>query len=164
MVWDLNVMTGGLSYRYSHSYRINDPKAWTGGADIPAGTIEVKTILPDFQPPNATWPKSWTYVMIADKSSGHRPVSVEAMWKTKGYIDTIPAKFEDFTVLTDSAKTPICAFVDKAVFAHPVNQSRAYLKAARNRGQRMAAEFAVPKGLEGETKGLEPVVLNRGDG
>jgi len=141
-----------------HTVFAFDPNVWSGGSDIPKGTIEVRKILPDFQPPNASWPKSWTYVMIADKG-----LTVEAMWKTKGYIDTIPAKFEDFTVLTDSAKTPICTFVDRAVFEHPVNKSRAYLKAARNRGQKMAADFTVPKGLEGETKGLAPVVLNKGE-
>ena len=135
-----------------------DPNVWSGGKDVPRGTVDATVILAGFRPPNATWPRRWTYVMIADAA-----LTVERLWKTKGYIDTIPAKFEDFTLLTDAKESPLCAFVDKAVFDHPVNQSRAYLKAARNRGQKHASEFGIPKTLEGETKGLEPVMLEQGE-
>jgi len=141
-----------------HNIYAFDPVLWQGGDSAPAGTVDARRAIHDFQPPNTSWPESWTYVMIADDA----PTPAD-IWNTAGYIDTISAKFEDFTMLSDPDETPLCAFVDRAVFAHPVNLSRPYLDAARDRGQRMAAEFAVPAGLEGETDGLEPVVLRQGE-
>jgi len=89
--------------------------------------------------------------------------TAESLWVERGYIDMIPAKFEDFTMMSDPTRSLLCAFVDARVFDHPVNASRAYLKAARDRGQKLASSFKVPDGLDGETAGLVPVVLNRGE-
>jgi hypothetical protein len=141
-----------------HNVYAFDPEVWGGGAAVPDGTLEARSVLNDFQPPNETWPDSWTYVMVSDPALTH-----EDMWQTRGYIDTVPAKFEDFTMLSDPEVSPLCAFVDEKVFEHPVNQARSYLKGARDRGQRQASAFGVPKGLEGETRGLVPVVLKQGE-
>lgn len=141
-----------------HNVFAFDPEVWSGGRHVPPGTIEAKGVLNDFAPPNETWPRAWTYVMVEDAKR-----SAESLWAERGYIDMIPAKFEDFTMMSDPRKSLLCAFVDARVFDHPVNASRAYLKAARDRGQRLASSFAVPKGLEGEAAGLVPVLLNRGE-
>lgn len=137
---------------------IFDNQIYSGGNDVPAGTIDAKKVLNGFEPPNVTWNSDWTYVMIEDTS-----LAVMSLWKEKGYIDMIPAKFEDFTMLSDHTKSKICTFISPKAFEHPVNKSRPYLKAARDRGQKIADEFIVPKALEGETSGLVPVVLNRGE-
>jgi hypothetical protein len=135
-----------------------DPLVYPGGEDVPAGTIDAQKILAGFEPPNQTWNKSWTYVMIQDPSR-----SFESLWAEKGYIDMIPAKFEDFTMLTDSSKSKLCIFIDAKAFEHPVNKSREYLKAARARGQKHAAEFHIPDAISDEFDGLVPVMLNRGE-
>jgi hypothetical protein len=135
-----------------------DPQVYPGGENVPAGTADARKILAGFEPPNETWDKSWTYVMIQDPSR-----SFESLWAEKGYIDMIPAKFEDFTMLTDSSKSKLCIFIDAKAFEHPVNKSRGYLKAARARGQKHASEFPIPDALSGEFDCLVPVMLNRGE-
>lgn len=135
-----------------------DPQVYAGGTAVPLGTIDAKKVLSGFESPNATWDSNWTYVMIEDPSR-----SFESLWKEQGYIDMIPAKFEDFTMVSDHTKSKACTFIDPKAFEHSVNKSRSYLKAARDRGQKMADEFTVPKGIEGETTGLIPVVLNKGE-
>jgi hypothetical protein len=75
----------------------------------------------------------------------------------------IPAKFEDFTMVSDHTKSKVCTFIDPKAFSHPVNKSRTYLKAARKRGEKMAGDFTIPKQLKGETDGLVPVMLNQGE-
>jgi hypothetical protein len=135
-----------------------DPQVYAGGAAVPSGTIDAKKVLAGFEPPNTTWAAHWTYVMIEDPRR-----TVASLWQEKGYIDMIPAKFEDFTMVSDHAKSKVCTFIDPKAFEHPVNASRPYLKAARARGQQLADTFTIPKGLEGETKGLVPVVLQQGE-
>jgi hypothetical protein len=135
-----------------------DPQVYPGGKDVPAGTADAKKILAGFEPPNKTWNKNWTYVMIQDPAR-----SFESLWTEKGYIDTIAAKFEDFTMLTDSSKSRLCIFIDAKAFEHPVNRSREYLKAARTRGQKHASEFHAPNVISDEFDGLAPVMLNRGE-
>lgn len=135
-----------------------DPQVYSGGSDVPAGTIDAQEILVGFEPPNETWNPSWTYVMVQDPAR-----TFESLWQEKGYIDMIPAKFEDFTMLTDPARSKLCTFIDPKSFDHPVNKSRPYLKAARERGEKMAPEFTIPATMEGETEGLVPVVLNKGE-
>ena len=135
-----------------------DPQVYAGGTAVPSGTIDAKKVLSGFEPPNATWDNNWTYVMIEDPNC-----AFTSLWKEKGYIDMIPAKFEDFTMVSDHAKSKVCTFIAPKAFEHPVNKSRLYLKAARDRGQKMADTFSVPKGLEGETSGLVPLVLNKGE-
>ena len=75
----------------------------------------------------------------------------------------IPAKFEDFTMISDHNKSKVCTFIDPLAFDHPVNKSRVYLTAARDRGEKMADRFTIPELLNGETKNLSPVVLNQGE-
>jgi hypothetical protein len=87
----------------------------------------------------------------------------ESLWQQKGYIDMIPAKFEDFTMISDHNKSRVCTFVSSKAFEHPVNESRTYLKAARERGQKMAADFKIPDIIKDEFEGLEPVVLYQGE-
>lgn len=135
-----------------------DPQIHAGGTAIPSGTIDAKKVLSGFEPPNATWDNNWTYVMIEDPNR-----DVASLWNEKGYIDMIPAKFEDFTMVSDHTKSKVCTFIDPKAFEHPVNMSRPYLNAARDRGQKIGDEFTVPKGLEGETSGLVPVVLSKGE-
>ena len=134
-----------------------DPAVYAGGDDVPSGTMDAKDILNGFEPPNDTWDAGWTYVMIKDPARGY-----ESLWRERGYIDMIPAKFEDFTMLSDPADSKVCTFIDPKAFDHPVNRGRAYLKGARDRGQKHAGEFVIPAGLAGETEGLEPVMLELG--
>jgi hypothetical protein len=135
-----------------------DPQIFPGSTSVPSGTIDAKKVLSGFEPPNNTWDNKWTYVMIEDPGRG-----AGSLWKEKGYIDMIPAKFEDFTMISDDARSKVCTFIDPKAFEHPVNKSRPYLKAARERGQKMAGAFTVPQAIAGETGGLVPVVLKMGE-
>jgi len=135
-----------------------DPQVYSGGADVPSGTLDARKILSGFSPPNSSWPSDWTYVIIADPNR-----SYTSLWQEKGYIDTIPAKFEDFTLLTNPQVSRLCVFVDPKAFNHPVNQARPYLLDARRRGQASACEFTIPKTMEDEVQGLEPLILLQGE-
>ena len=134
-----------------------DPNIYSGQKDVPQGTIDAKAVINGFVPPNESWSKEWTYVMIAGKRT------FDSLWNEKGYIDMIPAKFEDFTMVSDHKISSVCTFIDPMVFEHPVNKNRQYLKAARNRGENMATDFSIPKLLKGETNKLVPVILNQGE-
>ncbi|MBN1436156.1 MAG: hypothetical protein JW936_03700 [Sedimentisphaerales bacterium] len=135
-----------------------DPQLFPGGDSVPSGTVDAKQILNGFEPPNDSWNKDWTYVMIEDPAR-----TFAGLWAEAGYIDMIPAKFEDFTVISDHNQTKLCTFIDPKAFEHPVNKSRPYLKQARDRGQKSASEFTIPQPLQGETEGLVPVVLNKAE-
>lgn len=135
-----------------------DPQVYPGGENVPAGTADARKMLAGFVPPNQTWDRSWTYVMIQEPSR-----SFESLWAEKGHIDMIPAKFEDFTMLTNPSKSKLCIFIDAKAFEHPVNKSRGYLKAARARGQKHADEFQIPDAISNEFENLVPVMLNRGE-
>jgi hypothetical protein len=76
-----------------HAVFAFDSSVWSGGRDVPTGPMDVRKLLNDFEPPNATWTREWTYVMIEDAKR-----TAESLWSERGYIDTIPAKFEDFTI------------------------------------------------------------------
>jgi len=73
------------------------------------------------------------------------------------YIDTISAKQEDFTIMTDSSKSKVCVFVASKAFDHPVNSDRTYLKEARRRGEKTASQFIIPTGMQPHMEGLVPV-------
>lgn len=133
-------------------------QVYGGDDDVPTGTVDAQKVLNEFEPPNKTWKESWTYVMIEDPAR-----SFESLWAEKGYIDMIPAKFEDFTMMSNEADSKVCTFIDEAAFEHPVNKGRDYLKDARKRGEAMVSEFEIPAGLEGEVDGLVPVVLKKGE-
>ncbi len=135
-----------------------DPRIWGGGENVPSGAADARAILNGFEPPNESWNPNWTYVMIEDP--GLKP---ESLWRERGYIDMIAAKLEDFTLLSDERKSGVCFFIDERAFEHPVNKGRNYLKEARRRGESRAHEFGVPEGLAGETDGLAPVILRRGE-
>jgi len=135
-----------------------DPQIYSGQENVPLGTIDAKAVLAGFCPPNGTWNKDWTYVMIEDPSR-----TFQSLWAEKGYIDMIPAKFEDFTMMTDHTKSNVCTYISPKAFDHPVNQSRPYLKAARDRGRKMAGEFTVPQAIKDEFDGLIPVILHQGE-
>ena len=135
-----------------------DPQVYSGGADVPSGTVDAKKILAGFEPPNETWSQNWVYVMVQDPAR-----TFQSLWKEKGYIDMIPAKFEDFTMLSDHTVSRVCTFISPKAFDHPVNLSRPYLKAARDRGQKMAGQFTIPAAIKDEFDELVPVVLHRGE-
>jgi hypothetical protein len=135
-----------------------DPAKYSGGEDVPSGTVDAKAILKGFEPPNDTWSDAWTYVMIKDPSR-----TFQSLWGEDGYVDMIPAKFEDFTLLTDHNKSKLCTFISSKAFEHPVNQNREYLKAARERGEKIASDFKMPEAIKDEFDGLVPVVLNQGE-
>jgi hypothetical protein len=138
--------------RHSHNnVFVFEPDVFPGGEHVPDGTVDARSVVNGFLPPNETWHADWTYVMIDDPTR-----SFGSLWKEKGYIDMIPAKYEDFTMLSDASRSRVCTFVDPKAFEHPVNRNRPYLKAARDRGARCASEFAVPEPLA-------PVVLDRGE-
>ncbi|MHB9071825.1 MAG: hypothetical protein ACYC54_15805 [Sedimentisphaerales bacterium] len=135
-----------------------DNQIYSGGNDVPSGTIDAKKVLNGFEPPNNTWNKNWTYVMIADPAR-----KFQSLWQEKGYIDMIPAKFEDFTMLSDFNKSKVCIFVSPKCFEHPVNKSRQYLKQARQLGEKLIGEFKIPQEISDEFNGLVPVVLKKGE-
>ncbi|MHC4457848.1 MAG: hypothetical protein ACYS0I_12325 [Planctomycetota bacterium] len=135
-----------------------EPSVYSGGEDVPAGTIDVRTMIHPFAPPNETWDPGWTYVAIKEPDCTY-----ESLWNEKGYIDTISAKQEDFTIMTDSAKSKVCVFVAEKAFDHPVNSGRTYLKEARRRGEKTANQFTIPTGMKPHVEGLVPVVLERGE-
>lgn len=145
--------------RHSHNnVFVFDSNVYSGKNDIPSGTIDAKNIINGFQPPNESWNSDWTYVMIKDPTR-----SFETLWKENGYIDMIPAKFEDFTMMNDHQKSSVCIFIDPEAFEHKVNRNRNYLKQARHRGEQLAHNFIIPDLLEGEVAGLVPVILNKGE-
>jgi len=135
-----------------------DPQVFSGGDDVPSGTADAKAILNGFEPPNETWEQDWTYVMIEAPSR-----TFQSLWKETGYIDMIPAKFEDFTMLTDSKFSKACIFISDKAFDHPVNKARDYLKNARKKGEKMADEFQIPELIKNEFDSLVPVMLGRGE-
>jgi hypothetical protein len=135
-----------------------DSQSYSGGKDVPAGTIDARQILPGFEPPNSTWEQSWTYVMIEDPAR-----TFSSLWQEEGYIDMIPAKFEDFTMLTDLKISKLCTFISAKAFDHPVNLNRPYLKDARKRASQMIEQFKVPELIKDEFDGLVPVVLEKGE-
>ena len=135
-----------------------DPQQYSGAGDVPSGTKDAKVILNGFEPPNPSWNSDWTYVMIEDPAR-----SFESLWQEKGYIDMIPAKFEDFTMLSDPAASKVCFFISDKAFDHPVNKDRDYLKQARLLGEKTADQFEIPNGLTGEVEGLTPIILNKGE-
>jgi len=135
-----------------------DPEVYAGGDDVPAGCVDARKILNGFQTPNDSWNSDWTYVMIEDPAR-----RVQSLWQQKGYIDMIPAKFEDFTMLSESDESRLCIFVDPNAFEHPVNRGREYLKQARQRGEEMVDQFTIPASIAGEAEGLAPVILARGE-
>nr|WP_319511888.1 hypothetical protein [uncultured Draconibacterium sp.] len=145
--------------RHAHNnVFVFDSQIFAGGEDVPEGTIDAKNIINGFLAPNESWLTDWTYVMIANPDRSNK-----SLWDEKGYIDMIPAKFEDFTMMSDLNESKVCTFIDPEAFNHPVNQSRKYLKEARKRGEEMAGDFVIPEALAGETKNLVPVLLNRGE-
>ena len=152
------LVTGFLLRHSHHNVFAFDRQVYHGGDDVPSGTVDARMSVSAFEPPNETWDGDWTYVMIEDPE--RRPAS---LWEEKGYIDMIGAKFEDFTMLSDPVRSRLCIFIEAKAFEHPVNKGREYLKAARERGERSADEFEIPRGLEGEVEGLSPVILGRGE-
>jgi len=145
--------------RHAHNnVFVFDPNVFLGGDDVPIGTVDAKVVINGFAPPNRSWDANWTYVMINDVDCKY-----DNLWSEKGYIDMIPAKFEDFTMLSDMAISKACIYIDPKAFEHPVNINRKYLKKARLKGDKLAHEFIIPELLEGETKGLVPVILERGE-
>ncbi len=145
--------------RHSHNnVFVFDPQVYSGSKDVPSGTIDAKQVVNGFAPPNHSWNTEWTYVMICDEGR-----SYESLWKEKGYIEMIPAKFEDFTMLSDTSESKLCIFIDPEAFNHPVNKSREYLKKAKQKGEKYVSEFRIPNDLSGETEGLTPVFLEKGE-
>jgi hypothetical protein len=150
-----------MPYLLCHAHNnvfVFDPEDYPGGDDVPTGTVDASKVISAFAPPNETWNNNWTYVMIDDPER-----SFQSLWKEKGYIDMIPAKLEDFTMLSDTRKSKVCWFIDPKAFAHPVNASRLYLKDARARGEKNVDQYGIPEQLKGEFKGLDPVELNTGE-
>lgn len=134
-----------------------DNDVYSGGDDVPAGTLDAKKLLAGFEPPNPSWNPDWTYVMVADPKR-----TFQSLWSEKGYIDMIPAKFEDFTMLTDTSQSKVCIFISPRCFDHPVNIARDYLKEARRKGERLASQFSIPSVIADEFDELMPVILEKG--
>ena len=135
-----------------------DNQIYSGNNDVPSGTIDAKKVLNGFLPPNGTWNNNWVYVMIADPAR-----TFQSLWQEKGYIDMIPAKFEDFTMLSSFDKSKACIFISKKCFEHQVNKSRPYLKQARQLGEKLVDEFKIPNEISDEFNDLVPVILDKGE-
>lgn len=156
-VCNKGLVTALLPQHGHNNVFVFDSQVFNGGDDVPSGTADARKILAGFEPPNETWKSDWTYVMIAEPKR-----TFESLWREKGYIDMIPAKFEDFTMLTGSEQSKACIFISPRCFEHPVNAARAYLKAARKRGDATAGQYTIPKSIADEFDGLVPVVLDKG--
>ena len=152
------LMTALLPHHCHNNVFVYDPQIYSGNKDVPEGTNDAKQILACFEPPNHTWNPDWTYVMAADDRR-----TPQSLWQEKGYIDTIPGKLEDFTLITDHNDSKVCFYIAEKAFSHPVNASRRYLKDARNRGEKLAGEFEIPAKISDEFEGLVPVVLHQGE-
>ena len=135
-----------------------DNHIYSGGNQVPSGTIDAKKVLNGFEPPNKTWKRNWTYVMIEDPAR-----TFQSLWQEKGYVDMVPAKFEDFTMLSNFNKSKVCIFISSKCFEHEVNKSRPYLKQARQLGEKLVGEFKIPKEIFDEFNNLVPIVLNKGE-
>lgn len=157
-VCNKGLVTALLPQHGHNNVFVFDPQVYSGGKNVPSGTLDAKQILAGFEAPNTTWNSGWTYVMVEDPSR-----TFQSLWTEKGYIDMIPAKFEDFTMLSDHNLSKVCTFISPKAFEHPVNKSRPYLDAARDRGQKMACQFTIPAAIKDEFDGLIPVVLNQGE-
>ena len=157
-VCNKGLVTALLPQHGHNNVFVFDSQVYSGGDDVPSGTADARSILSGFEAPNETWSSDWTYVMIKDPAR-----SFESLWQEKGYIDMIPAKFEDFTMMSDHNASKLCTFISTKAFAHPVNKSRPYLDAARDRGQKIANEFKIPEAIKDEFEGLVPVVLHQGE-
>ena len=67
--------------RHAHnSVFVFDAQVFGGGDDVPAGTIDAQKAIKGFEPPNDTWDRNWTYVMIQEPSR-----TFESLWNEKGY-------------------------------------------------------------------------------
>jgi len=152
------LVTALLPHHGHNNVFVFDNQIYSGRDDVPAGTADARQILNGFTPPNDSWNTDWTYVMIQDPQR-----TFQSLWKEKGYVDMIPAKFEDFTMLTHPDQSKLCTFIDPKAFQHPINQTRPYLKQARQRGQQHAHEFHIPADIADEFKNLEPVILHQGE-
>lgn len=157
-VCNKGLVTALLPQHGHNNVFVFDCQIFSGQYDVPSGTVDARVILSGFEAPNDTWNRNWTYVMIKDPSR-----TFESLWQEKGYIDMIPAKFEDFTMMSDHNKSKLCTFISPKAFEHPVNKSRPYLVTACDRGQQMAGEFKIPDLIKDEFVGLVPVVLHRGE-
>lgn len=156
-VCNKGLVTALLPQHGHNNVFVFDSQIYSGGDDVPAGTADAQKILAGFEPPNESWDKNWTYVMISDPKR-----TFASLWQEKGYIDMIPAKFEDFTMLSDTAKSKVCIFISPKCFDHPVNKSRDYIANARKLGEKTADEFQIPQAIKDEFDGLVPVVLTKG--
>jgi len=157
-VCNKGLVTALLPQHGHNNVFVFDNQVYSGDNDVPSGTIDAKKILNGFEPPNKTWNKDWTYVMVADSDR-----TFQSLWQEKGYIDMIPAKFEDFTMLSEFNKSKACIFISPKCFEHPVNKSRPYLKQACKLGEKLASEFQIPQKISDEFNSLVPVILNRGE-
>ncbi|MFI4912777.1 MAG: hypothetical protein ACIAQZ_14015 [Sedimentisphaeraceae bacterium JB056] len=157
-VCNKGLVTALLPQHGHNNVFVFDPQVYSGSDNVPQGTIDAKAVLAGFEPPNTTWNPDWTYVMISDPAR-----SFSSLWQEKGYIDTIPAKFEDFTMMSDHNESKVCVFISDKAFSHPVNAARDYLNDARDRGNKMAGEFIIPEKIHDEFDGLVPVVLHQGE-
>ena len=152
------LMTAVLPQHSHNNVFVYDPQIYSGGRSVPEGTVDAKQLITCFEPPSDTWNSDWTYVMAID---GER--TAQSLWKENGYIDTIPAKLEDFTLISDHNESKVCFYIAEKAFSHPVNASRPYLKDARNRGEKLADEFTIPEKICDEFGSLVPVVLCQGE-
>lgn len=157
-VCNKGLVTALLPQHGHNNVFVFDNQIYNGGDDVPSGTADAQKILAGFEPPNDSWNPNWTYVMVADPKR-----TFASLWQEKGYIDMIPAKFEDFTMLSDPAKSKACIFISPKCFDHPVNKSRDYIENARKLGEKTAGEFKIPQSIKDEFDGLVPVVLGKGE-
>ena len=157
-VCNKGLVTAILPQHGHNNVFVFDSQIFSGGDDVPSGTADARSILSGFEVPNDTWSPDWTYVMLKEPTR-----SFESLWQEKGYIDMIPAKFEDFTMMSDHNISKLCTFISTKAFDHPVNKSRSYLNTARDRGQKMVGEYKIPEAIKDEFEGLVPVVLRQGE-
>ena len=157
-VCNKGLVTALLPQHGHNNVFVFEPQIYSGGNDVPSGTVDARSILVGFEAPNETWNANWTYLMIEDVA-----LSYKQLWKSKGYIDMIPAKFEDFTLMTNPTISKVCFFVSQKAFDHPVNKQRCYLKDARKKGEKQFDQFHIPAEISDEFEELVPVILEQGE-
>jgi len=121
------------------------------GAQIPEGCVDARTLINGFSPPTDKWPENWTYALHI----GENPI--QELFAADGFLDVIPAKREEFKVLTPNNEGRVLMWVEERTFQDPDNRID-YMAAARNRGEKAASKTSNSPTLKGYNE-LVPVLL-----
>lgn len=124
------------------------------GAKIPEGCVDARKMINGFRPPTKEWKNEWIYAIILEGTP------LKELFKTPGFIDIIPAKTEQFTMLSETGAR-VLLWVAESTLDNRANDNKSILK-ARRRGEVLTNRSCASPTLEGK-EDLVPVVLLRGE-